>query len=690
MPTSEERFSESITKLTALSQAVLKGEAKDEKSEKANILKRLKKKFDELEDKDREIFLMQLEKKAEQLRILDSEKKRSEIFDRAARSEYRASDIREIISPPHIKRDQAQFNTSGIRRIKALDSMPISYLPDISTRKAKLIELELKNNINRTKAALDDLAEKGYTRNEDNIDKGSYSTLKTLDTLSSPARTIGYWSARGMLTKSKAKDDRFHKSWTNRRNQALVDHLLPIYDTIGTSTRLRLLRDHLGQIKRDRKLGFQERESDSYGDLALINEGELDKLIGSIDDELKSREGEKKKTLDSVDEAMKAADSGILAENQKLVDREDDIWKYRILQMILLISPLSPMAFLGMISPLAPLLHQIGSFLLGNTNFASFISSIFTPNVTGPFGFITDQLGLDDAAHWLLDNDPLSVVSDVVGLVVQNPIVTTASSLFAQTGILTGGSPLLLFAPGAYMLMCSGKTTEAMNLYDDRKKFEQAGEKKLSAHLNKLRTMLTEAAEKQKPDDKKIIGEHLKILKQEYLSIELVRFITSCHHDPDDKEMMNRIFAGIEIKGAALASSGDSSLSTVLMQKEILADQEMDPQLLVKFLADNPDFKKEACDRLLLFSYAATKHMPEQMSASELNEAISAEIETLLKPENQSRKDEVLAQQRTEMNDKFKDRICYDLEHLTAKVPQSNVHQPRYTPRILPTLGAAY
>lgn len=210
----------------------------------------------------------------------------------------------------------------------------------------------------------------------------------------------------------------------------------------------------------------------------LISKEEFDRLIELNKEQAKKADAAHKAYIDSLEKAAKDANDAILKKIKDDAIEGDDLNKYRIIQLLLLCSPLLPIPIAGVI------FNALQPFLSGALDIPNFLGSFFS--VDGPFGdfaWLTDKIGLDDLTTMTGDlfGGPLSVVQNLVVNPITSPIMTSVGGALA-------GSPLTVFALVAAFEVATdynkreiARLTKSANILPDAKKSFDAAYKKLRA-----------------------------------------------------------------------------------------------------------------------------------------------------------------------------------------------------------------
>jgi len=212
-----------------------------------------------------------------------------------------------------------------------------------------------------------------------------------------------------------------------------------------------------------------------------------------------------KEYLEKLEKAVKEANNGILKKIGDDTQSSDDLNKYRIIQLLLLLSPILPIPFVGVI------LNAFGPLLSGALDIPDFLGSFFS--VDGPFGdmaWLTDKMEIDKAVEWvghLLDG-PLSIAHDLAFNDITSPIYETL-------GAGLEGSPLSGLVLSALFEACTGSISQDIDRYEKAKKIVPDAEKAFEVQYKNLRSDELKRLDGQ---DEKYIEEELDFRKDIFMT----------------------------------------------------------------------------------------------------------------------------------------------------------------------------
>ena len=318
----------------------------------------------------------------------------------------------------------------------------------------------LENNIEKTvKTVLQKNDDKTGKKNDIKNDQDYGQSFKSL------IKSIVHPVTRGILTSSDPVDSEKWKEFQKYKNE--------------------FLERACNDPKLDAELKSQLQRFGRDFNSGLISKEEFDRLIELNKEQAKKADAAHKAYIDSLEKAAKDANDAILKKIKDDAIEGDDLNKYRIIQLLLLCSPLLPIPIAGVI------FNALQPFLSGALDIPNFLGSFFS--VDGPFGdfaWLTDKIGLDDLTTMTGDlfGGPLSVVQNLVVNPITSPIMTSVGGALA-------GSPLTVFALVAAFEVATdynkreiARLTKSANILPDAKKsFDAAYEKLRAPEVERLK-----------------------------------------------------------------------------------------------------------------------------------------------------------------------------------------------------------
>lgn len=406
--------------------------------------------------------------------------------------------------------------------------------------------------------------------------------------LASGVKGVVDFAGKGMWSHRKASEDSRAWKYYDLRNKLLSDIMMKIGPGMKDSTfYLRALN----------------RMNEQFG---ISGDGILDheafaRMQKFIADEIEKEGKVNSEEMKKFNEELQKLERDMLAGLQTCVGKEDEMWKGRLMQVFLLLTPLG--AFSQIFNYMDPILELLGPLFDANLSIGEGLGKIassdvlnigdpiFGDNVAGDifnFGDHIHDAHIDEGIAYLVDNTPfIKQVTETINYFTDNPIfqetVGFISPIFS--------SPLITVGIGV-LYSCSrlkGEIEHREFVTQFKTESNAALEKaidKCVADLDKnttgepLQKRVTEVAK----------GE-LKIKKEINLLGELAKFVADVAKKKDGREA---IFDKIKLKikdssGAEITKSfGDLDFG--------------DEAKVLEFLLKNEGFAKDCMKEFLLFS----------------------------------------------------------------------------------------
>lgn len=315
----------------------------------------------------------------------------------------------------------------------------------------------------------------------------------------------------GIFGKEAATDPRYLK-YLEQRDEMISMHR----NYLSTNE----LRRYLTGLKSQRDAFAAGNEGAKF-DIA-----DLDKLIAETEEKVvAANEADAKKFA----ETLEKLNNDALSKVGELTDEEESMMKFRMLQLVLMASPL------GFLNILGPLMEIVGPIFDGNLAFGEGLAQAME-NIPF-FGDIASALRLTDLFELFFDQAP--IVSDLTGFL--NEI--TDSGIMQEFGGATSplfGSPLLLLgAAGAFSIYRLDSEVAHIQkssqvVKDNRKNLKDA--------FTAFRKGLSDG--KMEETIKDFLTKQLEITLKVFPKVELVQFIADAYKDGNNLE----IFDGLKIK----------------------------------------------------------------------------------------------------------------------------------------------
>lgn len=377
------------------------------------------------------------------------------------------------------------------------------------------------------------------------------------------------WAGKGIIHKSKAADDDRYRNYLQKRSALLAQMAW----SMGNNS-----RDGAAHTRVLKAINDVLQGSDDVMDQAIFA-----KMQTIITNEIKAEDAATKEELEDFNKKMQSLNKKMLDGLQGQVNTEDEMWKYRVLQVFLLVTPLGAFSVAGQLfNYLDPLIELIGPIFDAHTSLSEGIASMTSSKVLGPFGKIAEFVRLDEGIEIVLDKTPiLSDLLDVVDYALDSNIV--------QSGMATA-APLkdapLVFA-GIAAVNSFFRFDAELTHHQKTRKFIDEQEKTLEDEIRRFQTERESGREKD--DDRGIsdadalkpknlgLKKRLQLfaekrftgLKEANLDAEVARFVADvAKNNPD---ILDKIFQGLSLKDKEKDADGkdvDVTKSITELQNE--------------------------------------------------------------------------------------------------------------------------
>lgn len=251
---------------------------------------------------------------------------------------------------------------------------------------------------------------------------------RALSNLAEGAAFAGFkatsWLGRGVISHSKAAEDKDFIKFQNEIDAWLA-------------------RDRfISGAKSGRGTAYLFALKEMYKKLAntegVLNPAEFSAMQTLISEAIKAEEKVNEDELKKFNEEVGKQNKAMLDAMKGVVKKDDDLWKYKVAQVFLILSPL------GFFNYMVPVANLLGPLFASGMSFGEGLGAIATSPVLGPFGDIAAAIKLDVAIAAVFDNVP--VVSDIGGVFNSVTDSDVAQNLFGVVSPSVTGSPLLPIA----------------------------------------------------------------------------------------------------------------------------------------------------------------------------------------------------------------------------------------------------
>jgi hypothetical protein len=400
-------------------------------------------------------------------------------------------------------------------------------------------------------------------------------------------KTVDF-AGKGMWSHSKASEDSRAQKYYDLRNKLLSDVMMKIGPGMKDSTfYLRALN----------------RMNEQFG---ISGDGILDhetfvRMQKFIADEIEKEGKVNSKEMEEFNKKLQDLERDMLAGLQKHVDKEDAMWKGRLLQIFLLLTPLG--AFSHIFDYMDPLLEWLGPFFDGSLSLGEGLGKvaasdvlnigdpIFGDNFVGDifnFGEHIHDAHIDEAIAYLVDNTPfIKEITETFNFLTDNEIFQEAVGLISPIF----GSPLVTI--GIAVLYSGSRAKGEIDHRESVEKFKKESNEALEKAIDKCVADLDSNTTGKPLEERvsKVAEGELKIKKDINLFGELAKFVADVAKKKDGREaIFDKLkFETKDSSGADIAKSfGDLDFS--------------DEAKVLEFLLKNEEFTKNCMKEFLLFS----------------------------------------------------------------------------------------
>ncbi len=491
------------------------------------------------------------------------------------------------------------------------------------------------------------------------------------ESLGDSVHKLTEWAGRGVLSSSKASDSKIYKDFLTRRNELISSMLWKA----GPNA-----QDGSFYLKVLNKVNSALAESDDIMDQATFQ-----KMQKLITDEIKVEDTVVKAELDAFNKKLNDMNDSMLNGLQKHVDEDDRLWKYRCLQLFLLLTPLGAFSIAGQVfSYIDPLMELIGPLFDAGKTLGEGLGDMASSDVLGPLGKIAQAFRIDDGIELFFEKAPIvSDLCEIFDFATDNDLVQNALGAASPLQF----SPIALLAPaGLYSFF---RADAEITQYKKVLAYQESQQKVLEEIFKDFENGSHAELEKRV---KKFSNKRMATLKEANLDAKLVSFVS----DPANADKLNELFD--ELKFNIKDDSGNTVECSML---EI-----HNKKKFFEILDDvNSDAKTEALNRFLLFSAIQDSNKSDKENFEAFHrERSDPEKKELCDESIKKLNDEFIINSAIKLNlttpeklqeidsSKFTAKICelekqlldLDNKHLLnlakTKIPNGAVSEPKATP----------
>ncbi len=315
---------------------------------------------------------------------------------------------------------------------------------------------------------------------------------------------------RGMWSKSDWTENESFDKLRRARNDALSSLVFQYGPHSGGKSQIMAQFKHILENAKDDPSGMLD--ANTFRQLMKLIDEEMledqDKIIG--------KDG--KPT--SISEEMNKLNEALVSDAKNHASEEDKMWKFRLMQMALLITPFAGFSLLG------PIFGVAGT-VFGSGGFANGIASLATLKEFGPLGDLVEILRIDDAIRWLLGDSP--ILGDLVS--VLDHVIT---SDIAQNAL--GGVFSMLATPVLPILFAAAVSVPR---FATEIEFSQKYSKIFKGHEKALNAKIQELMDSERVQDsdfKEFVQQKYDLLEKCFIGEGVVNLVDYLNSNSSDQQ----------------------------------------------------------------------------------------------------------------------------------------------------------
>lgn len=183
----------------------------------------------------------------------------------------------------------------------------------------------------------------------------------------------------------------------------------------------------------------------------LLDIASYDQMKNLLLEEIKKDEEEYKKRIDKFEKDVGEAHQQMLGDLQKHEDKTDEMWKYRLLSVFLVFTPLGAFSIAGHVfNYLDPLVKIFGPIFEANKSIGEGFGESITSKQFGFLGQLMDKMEIDKAVTAIIDKTPIvGQLTDALNTITDSQM---AQQMMVEISPLQGSPLLLLGIGGTYAL----------------------------------------------------------------------------------------------------------------------------------------------------------------------------------------------------------------------------------------------
>jgi hypothetical protein len=372
---------------------------------------------------------------------------------------------------------------------------------------------------------------------------------------------------KGVFYDSNPLDHKIYKDFLARKNEFLANIIWKIGPKAQDPDFYNKVLDEINSV-----LGENEDVMDSTT---------FQKIQKLITDQVEFENSESKAKFEALNRKISDMNDSVLDNLKSHCDEGDKLWKYRCLQLLLLITPF---AGIHALSYIGPFMELMGPLFDATTSLGEALGDISSSDVLWIFGDTVEAFRIDDLIELAIDKTPVvEGVFEILNYLIDNDL--TQNALGAASSLPF--SPIALLMPAVlYSLFRADiETTRYQKILD----FEKSQRKDLEEIFKDFKNGEFTGLEERLKD---FYGKTMTTFKEANLDEKLVSFVS----DPKNANKLADLFDGLQF--VIKEGPGDTINCSMLQIYE-----KDDKKKFSEILNDvNSDAKKEAMNRFLLFS----------------------------------------------------------------------------------------
>ncbi len=324
--------------------------------------------------------------------------------------------------------------------------------------------------------------------------------------------------SRGIASHSQASEDDRYKKFLAARNEMLARMLWKI----GPNP-----ESHAAYLKALKLINDELAGSSDYMDQATFA-----KMQNLIADAIKQEGAANEAEVKAFQDKLNDINNEMLEELQKHVNKEDEMWKYRVLQVFLLATPFGAFSAFNFFDYTGPIANLLAPLFSSSHTLGHGLGEIATSKLLDPFG-LGKMIGVDKAIEWGMENIPvIKQLGQLFDFVTDNEIFQTVGGAAASVLV---ESPLTQVAIAA--AYSGSRLKPELEHHIEQKKTTEEKKKELEAVGEEFSTKQKENIEARA---RSFSDKRFNIQEQAHKEAKLAEFIAQA-----DDAVITKLFGAI-------------------------------------------------------------------------------------------------------------------------------------------------